>query len=263
MNIQLIDSHCHIHFSEYSYTDIDADIVEAHAVGVAGFLGVSVDLATSKESVQFAKNRKNVWPVAGIHPHEASKTLKYGLTNDFVEFVRANKQDIVGIGECGLDYFYNHSPREQQLKILEMQLQLAIDHDLPVSFHVREAFDDFWPVVDNFSRLRGVLHSFTDSPANIEKAINYGLYIGVNGIITFSKDEVWREAIRRLALEKILLETDAPYLTPKPYRGKINKLAYVRLTAEYLAKIKDCDLLQVASVTSLNTQELFRIKLYD
>jgi TatD DNase family protein len=261
--ISLIDTHCHIHFSEYDYENITLELQEAHEVGVYGMVAVSTDIKTSQESIDFAAQHDAVWPVIGIHPHEASQTIKNGLLEQFDELAAEHSDEIVGFGECGLDYFYEHSSRKDQIAVLEHQLQLAVQHNKPVTFHVRDAFDDFWPVLANFPEIkgRGVLHSFTDSPENIKIAAEYGLYIGINGIITFSRDELWRKALQSLPLETIVLETDAPYLTPKPYRGKINKLAYVRIVAEAVADLQSTSLQQVADVTTHNAQKLFGIHL--
>ena len=165
----------------------------------------------------------------------------------------------MAIGEIGLDYFYTHSPRELQIKALETQLDLARQYDLPVIFHVREAFDDFWPIFDNFPGLRGVLHSFTDTQLNVNQAFARNLLIGVNGISTFTKDEAQRAMFADLPLDRVLLETDAPFLTPAPYRGTVNEPAFVRNVAEFHAHIRNVDLDTVAEATSANARELFAL----
>jgi TatD DNase family protein len=131
---------------------------------------------------------------------------------------------------------------------------------LPVIFHVREAFDDFWPIFDNYEgKIRGVLHSFTDSQANMEAAIERGLYIGVNGISTFTKDEAQKEMFASIPLDKLLLETDAPFLTPTPFRGKVNEPAFVRQVAEHHAKIRGLSLDEIATATTANAHALFAL----
>ncbi len=166
---------------------------------------------------------------------------------------------IVAIGECGLDYFYDNSPREQQFDMLHAQLELARDHNLPVIFHVREAFDDFWPIFKQYSGIRGVLHSFTDTTQNMETALAHGLYIGVNGISTFTKVDAQKEMFARIPLEHLLLETDAPFLTPVPKRGSINEPAYVKFVAEHVAHIKNTSIEEVARVTTANATNLFSL----
>ena len=164
------------------------------------------------------------------------------------------------MGEIGLDYYYNHSPKNTQIQALEAQIQLALDYNLPISFHVREAFDDFWPVLDNFTGVRGVMHSFTDTPAHAEQGFTRGLYIGVNGISTFTKDPAQAEFFAALPVERMVLETDAPYLTPRPFRGKMNIPAYVGSVAEFHAHARGMSLDAFASATTANAKELFGVK---
>lgn len=166
---------------------------------------------------------------------------------------------IVGIGEIGLDYFYEHSPREVQIRALEEQLQWAVEYNLPVSFHVREAYEDFWPVFDNFTGVRGVLHSFTDTAETLEKALGKGLYIGVNGISTFTKNEAQKQMFRAIPLERLLLETDAPFLTPHPFRGRINEPVFVREVAKHQADARDVALESVIAAATANTKALFAL----
>jgi TatD DNase family protein len=160
-----------------------------------------------------------------------------------------------------LDYFYAHSPREAQIELLKFQIELALEHDLPLSFHVREAFDDFWPIFESYrgAGLRGVLHSYTDSMANLERAIKHGLHFGVNGIATFAKDEERRVIYRTIPSKLLLLETDAPFLTPIPFRGKICESKHVRVTAEFLADLRKETLEDLAAVTTANARDLFKV----
>jgi TatD family hydrolase len=167
------------------------------------------------------------------------------------------ERKIVAIGECGLDYFYNHSNKKDQAKALRAQLELAVGHNLPVIFHVREAFDDFWPIFDSYKGLHGVLHSYTDNQANLQKALERDLFIGANGIMTFTKEQQQLEVAKAVPLEKLLLETDAPFLTPVPFRGRVNEPAHVRLVADFLAHLRGEPLAELANQTSANAQTLF------
>jgi len=243
-----VDTHCHIH--EAKYPDAVEALTRAHKAGVGVIICVGTDNVTSKEASEFAKNHEDVYFSVGAHPHDAKDG--YG---EVAQLAKANSDKLVAIGEIGLDYFYTHSPREVQIAALEAQLQLALVHDLPVIFHVREAFDDFWPIFHNFPGVKGELHSFTDSEKNLQKALEEGLYIGVNGISTFSKtnQEVWD----RIPLEKMLLETDSPFLTPVPVRGKVNEPAFVRHVAEHHAKRRGVELEELARATSANAKTLF------
>lgn len=250
--MRLIDSHCHVHDREF-FGDKREEVYQRAIAEDIGMVCVGTDEVSSRDAIEFVKNREMSWAVIGVHPHEA----KLGCSE--IEGMLSQSDKIVGIGEIGLDYFYDNSPREKQIEVLETQLQIANDNNLPVSFHVRDAFDDFWPIFDNFSGIKGVLHSFTDTMANAEAGMSRGLFIGVNGISTFTKDVAQQEMFRNLPIEKILLETDAPFLTPKPFRGKMNEVGYVELVAKWHADERGITLGEIAETTRHNTRDLFRI----
>jgi TatD DNase family protein len=247
------DTHCHIHEAQFYETDRDAVYKRAVQNEVKMVL-VGTSVVHSREAVEFSKTHDYTWAVVGVHPHD----VKDGL-DGIEQILRQKHKEVVGIGEIGLDYFYTHSPKDQQRQALEQQLQWAIDYDLPVSFHVRDAFDEFWPIFANFRGVRGVLHSFTDNMSNLSKALSEGLYIGVNGISTFTKDEKQREMFQSIPLTHMLLETDAPFLTPSPHRGKVNEPAFVRHVAEYHATQRGVELEHLARVTSMNASSLFSL----
>jgi len=253
----LTDTHCHIH--EASYNDSEGVLSRAHEQGVDRLICVGTDEITSEEAVNFAKQHDNVWSSVGLHPHDAKtgltaiKTLESLLETDKNPHVGK----IVAVGECGLDYFYSHSSKETQVEMLESQLELATRYDLPVIFHVRDAFDDFWPIFNQFKGVRGVLHSFTDTRENLEKALAAGLYIGVNGISTFTKDEKQRDMFASIPLENLLLETDSPFLTPVPHRGMVNEPAFVTHIAHYIANLQAINLEELSRATERNATTLF------
>ncbi len=248
--MQLIDTHCHIHDEEF-YPDSREEVYRQSVEAGVFMLVVGTDMKSSESAVEFARTHAYAKAIVGIHPHEA----KHG-TDGLEDLLRTDKDKIVGIGEIGLDYFYEHSKKAVQHEVLRQQLTLAKQYNLPVSFHVRDAFDDFWPIYDEFS-VKGVLHSFTDTKENLAKAIDRNLYIGINGISTFTKDIKQQELYTELALESIVLETDAPFLTPSPFRGKINIPAYVGRVAEHQAMVKGTSLQHVAHITSQNARKLF------
>ena len=251
--MRLIDSHCHIHDSEFFDEGQRQDIYDRAVAADIGMIVIGTDERSSGAAVKFADSHELAWAAVGVHPHEAKDGCQ-----TIAELAKSSKK-VVAIGEIGLDYFYNHSPRQAQIAVLERQLQVAVDNKLPVSFHVRDAFDDFWPVFDNFSGLRGVMHSFTDSRLNAFRAIDRGLYIGINGISTFTKDSDQMRLYQELPLAKIIFETDAPFLTPKPFRGKVNEVGYVELVAKWSADVRGLPFDDVASITLRNTRELFNI----
>ncbi|HET6746980.1 MAG TPA: TatD family hydrolase [Candidatus Saccharimonadales bacterium] len=247
----LVDTHCHIHEPNYQL-NADETIARANAAGVTAMICVGTSETSSKQAVEFAATREGVYAAIGVHPHDTKDNWRgiFGL---------ADTPKVIAVGEIGLDYYYNHSPREIQLKALEEQLDFALKHDLPVIFHVREAFDDFWSVFDNFHGIRGELHSFTDSMAHLEEGLKRGLYIGVNGISTFTKDTKQKEMLASIPLDKMLLETDAPFLTPAPLRGKVNEPAFVRHVAEFHAHARGISLDEIATVTTANARVVFTL----
>ena len=251
--MQLIDTHCHIHSDDYK---LDANEVYRRAIigGVTKIICVGTNVSDSKLAAEWAMMHKNSWASIGVHPHEA-KHGTAGLEDILKDESWAPK--VVAIGEIGLDYFYEHSDRQTQMKVFEAQLQIANDANLPVIFHVREAFDDFWSIIDKFPNIRGVLHSFTDTQANADKALQRGLYIGINGIATFTKDKNQQNMYKNLPLEKVLLETDAPYLTPVPHRGKLNEPVFVREVARYLSTVRSTSVDELALLTTHNATNLF------
>jgi TatD DNase family protein len=198
----------------------------------------------------------------GIHPHEAGRYLNNKTAHSGMEAL-ALKPKVVAIGECGLDYYYMHASKPSQQALLRFQIELAVRQNLPLIFHVREAFDDFWPIFESYQNpdrpIRGVLHSFTDSQANLERAIRHGLFIGVNGIATFTKEFAQSEIYRTIPAEFLLLETDAPFLTPAPFRGSICEPYHIRVIAEQLAELRKVPITILAEATTRNVMRLFGI----
>ncbi len=274
--MDIVDTHCHIHsigqnpqsadentYELWSKFDksVDEVIKEAEANRVTKLIVVGCSVEDSKLVTNFVKTRPNCYASIGIHPHEASRYINEPVKLEYFKNL-VNDQKVVAIGECGLDYHYNHSLQEDQKAILRLQIELAQSNDLPVIFHLREAFDDFWPIFDECNKkrkIRGVLHSFTDTKENLKLAIDRGLYIGVNGIATFSKDESLNQVYKSIPLNKLLLETDSPYLTPSPIRGTINTPKNVRLVVEFMAGSRDEDVLDLISHTTDNAKTLFKI----
>lgn len=252
-----IDTHCHIHEADYPL-DRDVTLKKAHDAHVMKMICVGTSEQSSEDALLFAGQHDGVYASIGVHPHDT----KDGY-DKIAELARNKSDRLVAIGEIGLDYYYNHSPRDIQVAALESQIQTALEYDLPIIFHVREAFSDFWPVFDNFqsgsSKIRGVLHSFTDTQENAEKAYERGLFIGANGISTFTKDAVEQRFFASIPLDRLLLETDAPFLTPKPYRGTINEPAFVSEVAKHHAALRGISLESVASATTANAMMLFQL----
>ena len=271
MDISFIDTHCHIQSAGLdtgerstqemwakAHSSVDEIVTRAHAAGVAKMICVGCDVEDSALAIECVESRENLYASIGIHPHEAMKFVNHQEALDRFSAL-ATQPKVVAVGECGLDYFYTHSPREEQIKILEFQLDLAQKHNLPLIFHVREAFDDFWPILDNFNGLRGVLHSFTDNHDNMQRAVQKGLYIGVSGIVTFAKQPAQLEVYKAIPLGSLLLETDAPFLTPIPFRGTICEPKHVVLTAEFLSSLRGDTVAEISEATTQNAEKLFSI----
>jgi len=275
MSLELFDTHCHIHemvkritpvydkwYSDGAKRTPDGVIAAALEAGVSRMLCIGTSLADSEQAVEFVGGRDGLWTSIGVHPHEAALHLEQSKKDQFAALLNdAKKHKIVAIGECGLDYFYEHSPKEAQVEMLKFQIELALEHGLPLSFHVREAFADFWPIFDSYrgATIRGVLHSFTDSSANLDQAMKRGLYIGVNGIATFAKVPEQQAMYRAIPPERLMLETDAPFLTPIPFRGKVCESKHVRVTAEFLAGLRQEKLEDLVSATTANARALFNV----
>jgi TatD DNase family protein len=255
----LIDTHCHIHDVDYPLNG-DEVIARAHQAGVMKMICIGTDPDNSRRAIKFVSGRDGLFASAGIHPHYA----KDGI-GDLEQIIKSAGDKLVAIGEIGLDYHYNNSPREVQIELLNKQIELALKYNLPIIFHVRDAYDDFWSVLDNFKsaepKIRGVLHCFTDTMENAEKGLARGLYFGINGISTFTKDDLQKAMFAALPLDRILLETDAPFLTPAPFRGKIkvNEPAFIKNIAEYNGAIRQTTFDEIANVTTVNASKLFSI----
>ena len=254
VSMNFVDTHCHIHSSDYTINPNEA-IARASAAGVTKLICVGTEEKDSQQAVLFAQEHQNVWASIGLHPHDAK--LGQEAFDDLAALV--NDPKVVAIGECGLDYFYNHSAKEDQEAALRFQLALAQKHNLPMIFHVRDAFADFWPIFDSYVGIKGVIHSFTGISKELDEALDRGLYIGLNGIMTFTKDEYQLLAAQSVPLERLLLETDAPFLTPVPLRGKVNEPKNVVLTAEFLGTLRDESLETIGSASTRNAIELFNL----
>ena len=255
--MQFVDTHCHIHFPDY---ELDPDEVRSSAEqnGVTRLLCVGCRLSDSRSAVDYAARHENIWASIGLHPHEADRYVHdHRKLQQFRSLVIRPK--VIAVGEIGLDYFYGHSSAENQHKLLRFQLDLAAEHNLPLIFHVREAFDDFWPIFDDYKGLRGVVHSFSATGKELAQILERDLYVGLNGIMTFTKKAEQLDAAKNVPLNRLLLETDAPYLTPVPFRGKICEPRHVVVTAKFLAKLRGESLEDLAVATTQNARRLFKI----
>lgn len=251
----LIDTHCHIHESDYPLP-IEDVIERAKQAGVEKIICVGTDEASSRAALEAAAKYDEIFATIGAHPYYADQDIAW-----MSEILAEHPDKLVAIGEIGLDYHDNLLPHTKQIEFLEKQIDLAVKYDLPISFHVREAYSDFWPVLDNFEEVRGVLHCFTDSQTNAEEGLKRGFYFAINGISTFTRDEAQQTMFRNLPLERLMLETDAPFLTPKPLRGRVkaNEPAFIREVAEYSSKVRGISFDRLADITTDNAKTLFNL----
>ena len=261
----LIDTHCHLHDRQF-FTEEQAEamVKRANEKGIKRIICIGTDPEDSLAAAEFAKKHKNVYWTYGIHPEETTKEFRSGprpagpspraagAKSRAAALRNAPSQNsLVAIGEVGLDYHSDGYDREAQIKLFEEMLQLAVDNDLPVSFHVRNAFPDFFAVTSNFPKVRGVVHSFTDSKKTLKKILETtDFYVGVNGLATYS-------TLPTPPLDRILLETDAPFLTPTPFRGIINEPGYVYEIAQWLSAKLDLDFATIEKETTKNAERLF------
>lgn len=253
--MEFIDSHCHLHDEEFFSAEAAEGVLKRSiATGVRRVMVIGTSPKDSANAVKFAESHhENVWAAIGAHPQGDGITdVSAELVNSVGEFAKLESPKIVAVGEVGLDYHCQGCERESQMRLFEEMMQVARDRKLPVVFHIREAYDDAWSIIDNFSGVRGVVHSFSDDASRLEQALKRDFYVGVNGLATFAP-------IPLPPLERMLLETDAPFLAPVPHRGKTNEPTYIPDIARFVAKKQGVALEDVARVTTNNSAELFGI----
>ncbi|HZP55822.1 MAG TPA: TatD family hydrolase [Candidatus Saccharimonadales bacterium] len=255
--MELVDTHCHLQFEKYRDRENEI-LASASKAGVKKLICVGTTLEDSKNAVSLAKQKKVIWASVGIHPHEAASFLADRSSSKKLKQA-AMEPRVVAIGETGLDYYRQISSREDQMSALRAHIELGIELSLPVIFHVRDAWDDFYQIFDSYKDVRGVIHSFSSDINNLEKILERKLYVGLNGIMTFTKDQTQLEAAKAVPLDKLLLETDAPFLTPAPFRSTLCEPKHILTTAQFLANLRNESLEVLASATTANASELFKL----
>ncbi len=261
----MIDTHCHLDHRQFD-NDRDAVIARSVEAGVDGWIIPAVTPHSTRLLLQAPWRTARVWATVGIHPHDVKDHGPGHLEE--IENLLLSFPELVAVGECGLDYFYDHADRESQIRLFEGQLDLAEKFQRPVIVHARDgvradaprhsAYADILDLVRD-RKVTGVLHSFTGTPAFAEQAVALGWYIGVGGISTFKQSEALRDVLRQVPRDHLLLETDAPYLAPIPHRGKRNEPAYLVKTLSALATLKAVEPEEAEAFTSSNAQRLFRL----
>ncbi|MBW8308103.1 MAG: TatD family hydrolase [Candidatus Paracaedibacteraceae bacterium] len=251
----LVDSHCHLNFPEFK-EDLPDVLRRAKLNGIHTLLTINTRLSEAREIQVIADAHSNIFCTVGVHPHDAQDYASTDLKQQILELAQHPK--VVGLGETGLDYYYNNSPAAEQIESFEIHLQAAKELDLPVVVHTRNADTDTLGCMDRDSGSKGVFHCFSGGVEMARAGLERGYFISFSGIITFKKAEELQEVVKYVPLDRILVETDAPFLAPIPHRGKRNEPAFTLHTAERVAELKGVSLQEVATQTTDNFFNLFK-----
>ena len=246
--IEWFDNHCHLPENP------EEEILRARKELVVGFVNVGTDLETSRMAKEKAKIFPDVWSTAGVHPHEARKGIE-GIKDLLKD------SNVVAVGEAGLDYHYDHSPREDQNRVFAEHIEMAHTSNLPLVIHTREAWEETFKILDSEGVPEStVFHCFTGGKDEAKECLKRGAYLSFSGIITFKKSELLREAASECPLDRAMIETDSPYLTPVPFRGKKNEPANVVSVGKELANLQDKPLEEIASATTQNALDFYGLR---
>lgn len=247
-----VDSHCHVH-DERIPGGTDVAVTDAAAAGVTTLITVGCDRDTSLAAIAVAAAHHGVHATAGLHPHDAVNGV-----DSIIDLLDAT--GVVAIGECGLDYFYDHSPRDVQQRAFAEQIQLAHHHDLPLVIHTRDAWDDtFGVLADVGVPSRTIFHCFSGGPDEASRALDIGAILSFSGIVTFKGAPEVQAAAQRCPLDRMMVETDSPYLAPLPHRGKPNRPAWVPHTGRFIADLRDLPVAEIAAATTATARAAFAI----
>ena len=268
---QLIDTHCHVThminkiedtpFTQHELVTIQAHITRAAEYGVTRIIEVGTTARDSAQALALAQQFDAIFPVVGIHPHEAQRDYHNQLSA-LKKLVARHHEQIVGIGECGLDKHYPDYRIAAQIGLFKAQIELALEYDKALVVHTRDAQDETYRVLHEYKDYlkRATIHCYSNDRAFAHELTSWGWFLGIGGTITYPKNEYLREMVKSVGIESVVLETDAPFLPPQSMRGKMNGPEQIRTIAEYIAKLIECEVSQVARVTTRNAQNLFRLQ---
>ncbi|MCJ7497063.1 MAG: TatD family hydrolase [candidate division Zixibacteria bacterium] len=254
----MIDTHAHLDFPQYD-KDRDKVIEEAFASGLKAIINIGVDLESSQKSIKLAEKYKNIYATVGFHPHDASKLSKEA----FIELEKlASHPRVVAIGEIGLDFYRNLSPEDVQIKAFKEQIELAKKLNLPIVVHIRNAYEKALEILrEKATGMQGVLHCFSGDENEAKEALEMGFYLSFNGTLTYRNSRS-AEIVKKIPLSSILVETDCPYLTPEPLRGKRNEPKLVRLVTEKIVKLSSShSFKETDEIFTQNAKKLFNLDL--
>jgi len=259
LNPRLIDSHAHLEL-EPLYKDADGVVQRARSAGVTAIVTVGIDLEDARRALELAERFEDVFVALGYHPHNA-KEVGENTLREMAELAAHMK--VVAYGEIGLDYFRNYSPRSAQKAVFSDQLSIAKALGKPVIIHLRSAYDEGLTVLEKAGPFPagGVIHCFSGNERDAQRALDLGFYISIPGTITYKKNEEFRAIASRLPEDRILLETDCPFLAPEPKRGKDNEPAYIVYTAQTVASVRNTSVEAIAQATTANAARLFNLPL--
>ena len=250
----LIDSHTHLQVSQYN-KDLDAVLKRAQDAGVTTILIIGIDLETSLSAIELADKHENLYATVGMHPHDAKK-LTPDVLKTFRELLQHPK--VIALGEIGLDYYRNLSPPDVQKDAFQKQLDIAEEMEMPIIIHNRDAYMDILPILESRQgQIQGVLHCFTGDIELMERSVEIGFHIGIGGIVTYPNAEEMQAVASKVPSDRLLIETDCPWLTPQFRRGKRNEPSYVRAVAEKIAELRNTSIETIGEITTNNFKTLF------
>ncbi len=252
----LIDTHCHL--NSHKFKDNYEDVIKrALDNDVKVMIVVGFDHETNAKAIELAEKYPFIYATVGFHPTDA-KDIK---EKDFEKLIPLLKHEkVVAIGECGLDFYWDKDHIEKQIKVFERQIELSLEYDLPLIIHMRDASEATYNVLSEYENLKGIMHCYSGSKEMSEMFVNLGLHISLGGPVTFKNGHKPKSVAEMVPLERLLVETDSPYLSPHPFRGKTNEPAKVKLIAEEIARIRNISYKEIARITSDNAIKLFGLK---
>ncbi len=256
--MELVDTHAHLDFPRFD-KDRKEVIKRAFDGGIKTIVNIGTDMTSSRNSVELSRRYEDIYAVIGIHPHNAD-SFNLNVSKKLKKL--ADNEKVVAIGEIGLDFHYDNSPRQKQKQAFRAQLRLAKSLNLPIVIHTRDADEETIKILkeEKADEIGGIMHCFASGKKMAKEVLNLGFHLAFGGLITFKNLSDLREVVSEVPLEKLLLETDSPYLTPDPYRGKRNEPLYVKYVAEKVAEIKDISVEEVAKKTTFNAKKVYNIK---
>lgn len=257
-----VDSHCHLDHSKFTPENgLGGVLAECKIKGIEGILSINCQIRDEFPALlKLVQPLDNVWCTVGTHPHEASRDDEKSVTLDELIQLAASNPKVIGIGECGLDYFYKNASIEDQHTCFRKHIQACLAVDKPIIIHAREADHDIIRLLREETSgqgMRGIMHCFSSSSEMGYEALELGLHISFSGILTFKKSEELRSFAKEVPLDKVLVETDSPYLAPEPYRGQMNVPSYLPFTGAVLADLKGVSAIEMARITTANFYKLF------